>query len=383
MSYVLMRYDDAVCRFEMWHDLEDMDEPRRFVARIVELLPAAVYALPVNMEPTNAGLTAWLARRTIPKNRANIISFLAKMHLDERDKVGILNVSFGLSLNDAFWIWNEKNGDPLRFDDINLYDNDFSDIVALMAFTGEGSVSDPRLLGSSPEYTTGGMLAKAWRRIDGRTYLYKTGTEGFVNAGFEPYSEHLAPQVARRMGLRAIDYRLEMWKDRLCSVCELFTSKDISFVNAGSLVRSGGMKAVLAHYQTLGESYYQQLVSMLAFDGVIANQDRHFGNFGLLVGRDNSFVDTAPLFDQGVSLFAYAHGEDWESLDQYLLDHQPATYESYTDFVEPYLGDEQRRQLERLSGFTFERHPLYHLPEWRYEKLETFIATQAEKLLST
>ncbi|MDR1014558.1 MAG: hypothetical protein LBL86_06220 [Coriobacteriales bacterium] len=377
-----MRYDDAVCRFEMWHDLEDMDEPRRFVARIVELLPAAAFALPVNMEPTDAGLTAWLARRTLPKNRANIISFLAKMHLDERDKVGILDVSFGLSLNDAFWIWNEENGAPLRFDDINLYDNDFSDIVALMAFTGEGSVSDSRSLGSSPEYTTGGMLAKAWRRIEGRICLYKTGTEGFVNAGFEPYSEHLASQVAERMGLRAVEYRFEMWKNRLCSVCELFTSKDIAFVNAGSLVRSGGMRAVLAYYRTLGESYYQQLVSMLAFDGVIANQDRHFGNFGLLVGRDNSFVDTAPLFDQGISLFVYAHGEDWDDLDRYLLDHRPATYESYIDFVKPCLGDEQRRQIERLSGFTFERHPIHNLSEWRYEKLEAFIANQAEKLLS-
>jgi hypothetical protein len=173
-----------------------------------------------------------------------------------------------------------------------------------------------------------------------------------------------------------------MWNDRLCSVCELFTSKDIAFVNAGSLVRSGGMKAVFAYYQTVGESYYQQLASMLAFDGVIANQDRHFGNFGLLVGRDNSFIDTAPLFDQGVSLFVYAHGEDWDNLDQYLLDHRPAAYESYTDFVKPYLGDEQRRQLEQLSDFTFERHPLYNLPEWRYEKLEAFVASQTAKLLS-
>jgi hypothetical protein len=65
-----MRYDDAVCRFEMWYDLMDMEQPQRFVARIAridELLPAASFILPANMQPTNKGLATWLARQRFPR----------------------------------------------------------------------------------------------------------------------------------------------------------------------------------------------------------------------------------------------------------------------------------------------------------------------------
>ena len=383
MTYLLMRCDDVVCRFAMWHDLGCMDEPRRFVASFKELLPASTFALPVNMEPTNKGLTAWLSERTIPRNRAYVQSFLARMGLHEADKVGLLSISHGLSLNDVFWIWSEEQGQPPRFDDINLYDNDFSDQVSLMAFTGQGSFDKGIQAVSSPEFTTGGMLAKAWRRIDGRICLYKTGTEGAVNTGYEPYSEYLAAQVARQMGLRHVAYDLTMWEGKLCSVCELFTSKDTAFVSAGSLVRRGGMKAVLEYYQDLGEEYYEQLVSMLAFDAVVANQDRHFGNFGLLVNAENRICNTAPLFDHGMCLLPMAYGEDWDSIDLYLKERPPATYDSYIDFIMPYLGEAQQEQLERLTGFSFKRHEEHNLPEWRYEKLERFIAEQAKKLLDT
>lgn len=42
---------------------------------------------------------------------------------------------------------------------------------------------------------------------------------------------------------------------------------------------------------------------MLVFDAVIYNEDRHFGNFGVL--RDNhtgKVIGAAPIFDNGVSL---------------------------------------------------------------------------------
>ena len=81
---------------------------------------------------------------------------------------------------------------------------------------------------SSPEFTTNGMLPKCWRRVSGKVYLYKDGTEGASNTGFEPYSEFYAAQVAQAMGINAIPYNLSKWKGRLCSTCELFTSKDVS-----------------------------------------------------------------------------------------------------------------------------------------------------------
>ena len=41
---------------------------------------------------------------------------------------------------------------------------------------------------------------------------------------------------------------------------------------------------------------------MLVFDAVILNEDRHFGNFGLLVdSHTNKIIAPAPIFDNGLS----------------------------------------------------------------------------------
>ena len=43
---------------------------------------------------------------------------------------------------------------------------------------------------------------------------------------------------------------------------------------------------------------------MIVFDYIIANEDRHFGNFGLLRDPDTlEWIGTAPMFDNGTSLW--------------------------------------------------------------------------------
>jgi len=64
-----------------------------------------------------------------------------------------------------------------------------SEILALIAFAGYGSTS-------CPGFATNGMLPKGWRRVDGKIKLYKGGTSGASNTGFEPYSEYYSAQIA-------------------------------------------------------------------------------------------------------------------------------------------------------------------------------------------
>lgn len=94
----------------------------------------------------------------------------------------------GLSLTDSYWIVKNKD---YKFSDYNLFENDFSSVLSLVAFTGYSSkISD---LITSPEFTTNGMLSKCWRRIDNQVYLYKGSTYlyHFANTGFEPRSCYL------------------------------------------------------------------------------------------------------------------------------------------------------------------------------------------------
>ena len=219
-------------------------------------------------EVTPEKLVKWLKHRVIPSNRYYVKNFLAKLGLNENDVLGILSVSYGLSLNDCYWICPET--EKREFSALNLYDNRFSAALGAIAFTGYGNYLKTEFK-SSPEFTTNGMLAKAWRRINGGIFLYKSGTVGAANTGNEPYSEFYASQVAQSMGINAINYGLSKWKGRLCSVCELFTSKDLSFIPAGNLLKFNNIDSVLEFYRNLGEEFYDSLIDMFVFDAVILN----------------------------------------------------------------------------------------------------------------
>ena len=116
----------------------------------------------------------------------------------------------------------------------------------------------------------------------------------------------------------------------------LFTDIDTSFVPIGSIINDGGIAACLEYYRKLGDAFYQALVSMIVFDAVIVNEDRHFGNFGLM--RDNRsgrFVSPAPIFDNGMSLLAQAMKADFtESLEEYVRKSEMADHTSWSDWSE-------------------------------------------------
>lgn len=59
------------------------------------------------------------------------------------------------------------------------------------------------------------MLAKYYRRLSGKVYLYKGGTEEASNTGNEPYSEFYAWHVAEALGVTAIPYTIAKWKSKV------------------------------------------------------------------------------------------------------------------------------------------------------------------------
>ena len=300
--------------------------------------------------------------------------------MNEKDTKGILDIFKGLSLNDCYWVVDEDFRGT--FDSVNLYDNHFSRTLAYIAFTGYGSLIRSTFR-SSPEFTTNGMLAKCWKRESGKILLYKSGTEGFSNSGNEPYAEYYVYQVAQAMGLDAVSYNLRKYNGRLCSVCELFTSKDVSFVPASRLISKGGINAVTDYYKKLGDSYFDKLIDMFVFDAVVCNTDRHFGNFGVLVdNHTNEIIDTAPVFDNGLSLWGYAMENELDDISDYVNTRVPAAYSDFIDFAKHYMTDSQRQKLRKLQNFKFKKHPRYNWSNKRLKTVENVIHERAAILLS-
>ena len=187
------------------------------------------------------------------------------------------------------------------------------------------------------------------------------------------------------MGVRAIPYGLSCWKGVLCSTCELFTSKEYSYIPVGHLVTKGGMNAVKAYYESLGPEFTAALREMLVFDAVICNVDRHFGNFGVMVdNRTNTVVSPAPLFDHGNSLFNFAGTDAWTSdaaLEEYIETLAPSVYDDFLGTAKSVLTPELRENLRHLLTFRFKKHPRYNLPAKRLRMIEKQVQKLARVLL--
>ena len=373
MSYILKHFDNDLIKFDMHKTVDGFD---------VEILwtnNEKKYLFPIGVDTENDNLKKWIKSRTIPSNRAYVQNFLAKLGLNEKDTIGIIDICKGLSLNDCYWIVEDSFVGT--FDKVNLYDNHFSRTLSYIAFTGYGS-SIKSSFRSSPEFTTNGMLAKCWKRVNGKIMLYKSGTEGFANSGNEPYAEYYAHQIAKAMGIDSISYNLSKYNGRLCSTCELFTSKDVSFVPVSRVITSGGIKAVLEYYKNLGEKHYEKLIDMFVFDAIVCNTDRHFGNFGFLVDNyTNEIIDTAPVFDNGLSLWCYAMEKDLDDMENYAKTRTPATYTDFVEFAKLYMTDKQRTKLKDLIGFKFKKHPRYNWSNKRLKTIEKIISKRVEMLL--
>lgn len=375
MIYELKHFDKTVLKFSAVADSNEPDVKIAWIDNDKTLLP-------LDLELTDEGLYKWLKHRTIPSNRAYVRNFLSKCGLSLNRPMSIIMVSKGLSLNDCYWIVEE--GFDGTFDEYNLYDKPLSRILARIAFTGYGS-SVRSSLASSPEFTTNGMLPKCWRRIGGKIYLFKGGTFGASNTGMEPYSEFYAAQIAQFMGIDAIPYSLSKWKGELCSYCELFTSKEYSYIPVGRIVKIGGMKAVREYYKTLGNEFVKALDDMIVLDALICNTDRHYGNFGFLVdNKTNKIAAPAPLFDHGNSLFNFAARDDldsYEHFEKYADTLLPCVYDDFIAAAKAVLTKEHRDKLRGLLNFKFKKHPRYNLPEKRLRLIENQIRDRAKLLL--
>ena len=376
MNYELRHFDTPLIRFTA---TEDSSMPEITILWVNE---AEKRLLPLDLSLTGDSIAKWLKSRTIPKNRAYVHNFLSKCNLNLNRPMNIIKVSKGLSLNDCYWVVEE--GFSGTFEKYNLYDNRFSRVLALIAFTGYGS-SVRSSLASCPEFTTNGMLPKCWRRVNGEIKLYKGGTSGASNTGNEPYCEYYAAQIAKELGISAIDYGLSKWKGALCSTCVLFTSKEYAFLPVGKVVTSGGMEAVTSYYEKMGAAYSKALADMLVLDAIICNTDRHFGNFGFLVdNRTNEIVAPAPLFDHGNSLFNFAGKDDLASdaaLTAYAQTLMPCVYDDFIGTAKAVLTPEHREGLRHLLNFRFKRHSHYNLPEERLDLLEKQVQKRARELL--
>lgn len=306
-----------------------------------------------NMNKTTADIIKWWAGRRIPASRINAfdIEFDNIRDIIGRDDFSYLSEKcFGLSLSDQYWI-NPVNS-PLKWDDINFFENEFSEDMGKMIFDGIVS-ENPDMV--SPDNTSDGNIRKKWKIIDGKRCLLKGYSLPYMQ---EPFNEKIASALCRRLNIRNYaDYSVSFDKNGPFCICENFITPDTEYVTAESIMRLHNRDNVslYSHYikicEELGiKDIRDRIDEMLVVDYIIGNYDRHFRNFGLIRNVETlEFKGTAPIFDTGTSLKFNTETSVIFAESEYSLRSKPfkTTHHEQIKLV----NFPERFELSNLNGF--------------------------------
>ncbi|MDU2643732.1 MAG: protein kinase [Negativicoccus succinicivorans] len=394
--YLLRNKDKNLLTFEIIKKETEVTSPTTTTSQVgvayqvrVDSLCEDVARLPLQMQGETAfaeeldqRLENWLKARKAPESRA-FADCLMKAIDSGANPFAYIDVTYGLSLNDSFWVCPVRERD-VSWDAVNAYQNAFDDRVARLAFTGVGGRIDG--VTTTPEFTTGGALRKCWQREEDRIYLYKGGSERFANGGLEPYMETFAAEIAKAMHLNHVSYELAELHGISVSKCPLFTDENTGFI---PMYDALGAEYFQTHslndpqtWETIGERYgMTQWEDMLLFDAVIANEDRHLGNFGFLLDTNsNCLKGPAPLFDHGNSLFFNATDEEFADIFEYAPTRRSGIGLTFEEQAKLFLRRRHLSGLQKLTKLILPRHKDPHI-DFIVTQLENYLHSISEKLI--
>jgi hypothetical protein len=297
MNYTLMHQNRAVI------DLE-IDEVTGTILKSGNLMQAQ--HLPVGIGQINgnvdrAALNYWWQERAIPASRSGLREALEVLQVYSPQL--LLTKCLGLSLSDQYWV--RPTGSNLKWEQVNFFDNPFSDDVGDVLLGKREQTESFDF--SSPDNTSDGSLKKRWKIINGTRYLLKGGSGAFLQ---QPFNEVIASLVMERLAVDHVPYELYWDGNTPYSMCADFVTRDTELVSAWRIMQMGKRRNETSIYQhycnccaAMGVDIVPFLDRMIVVDYIIANEDRHLGNFGLIRNADTlEWLRPAPVFDSGSSL---------------------------------------------------------------------------------
>lgn len=298
MKYTLMHKRLAVAQLEL-------DDASGFIQKIDSV--SAPEHLPVGVAvrkgvADRAALNEWWTNRSIPASRSGIREALER--LDVASTRMLLVRCCGLSLSDQYWILPESA--DFTWDQVNFFSNSFSDDMGNVLFGAPKKAEGFDF--SSPDNTTDGYLKKRWQAAKERCSLIKGGSNPYRQ---QPFNEVIASEAMERLGIEHIPYTV-VWNDGApYSVCENFVTENTELVSAWRIMQTQKKDNSTSVYEHLlncckalgAPDIVPKLDQMIALDYIIANEDRHLSNFGLLRNAETlEWLGFAPIFDSGSSL---------------------------------------------------------------------------------
>ncbi len=318
-------------------------------------------------------INSWIEGRRVARHRAPIERLIRSAGLASRHD--FIDKAHCLSLTDTFWM--KREDEALTWEDVSLYRNPFDDVIARIAFDGTGMYGRENSP-TSPEFATSGSFAKCWIREGEQIELLKRGSIGYANAGFEPYSEVLASDLLKAAKVDHVPYSLMKFHGKLACKCPIFTSEERGFVSAHRFFnRNFDVDDMLEFSAKHGAE--ENFREMIVMDAVMANVDRHAGNYGFLVDNATGEVlRMAPLFDHNMACLPMMMEQD--DFEQYVSMIGPKIGTDFIAIARAVMTSSIKAKLIELKDFEY-TDPGFDYPQWKLDAVNRLKNRQIKLLL--
>lgn len=312
-------------------------------------------------------LSRWLRNRAIPATRPGLDPVLQRLNLDSSED--LLFEGLGLSLSDQYWLKPENA--ILSWENINFFDQPFSPALGealaphdpdsgaeAIARIGEEGI----IVASSPDAALNGNLSKRWEVRGNERVLIKSGKPERLYQ--EPMNERIATLLcARIMPQDAyVAYELEQnGYPSHVSACPCMVDARTEFVPAADVVLSHKEDNSASRCETFATVCEQHglhdareaIDRMLVVDHILANFDRHWGNFGILMDSESrTWLRLAPIFDTGEALWCDRPLAN--DFSPYRMRYPMPFIKAIGDQLARYAHDLSWLDMDALTGFADE-----------------------------
>lgn len=365
MRYLLMNKNNIVAVGE---ETEGAIEPSVQLIKRIGTLPLGF-----------SSFATWIENRKASKHNQHLRILMNECGCNTLR--GFVDVTHAASVNDSFWV--KRENDPVTWEDVSLYDNNFNESISRFAFYGLG-IADLELSSTTPELVTGGSFPKCLRKEPDGIYLYKRGHDHASNGGLEPYCEVMSSEIAAHICTQSVPYELVQMKDTKASRCRLFTNAAIGYVPMSTLMPNGqSVNELLRYMSKFPDDSEERFREMLVCDALTFNQDRHFGNFGVLIKNDTVQPwCMAPVFDFNLTLLPYVLDSEFANIGDKLLEYGPKLGTDFVRIGQQALTDQIRGSVKNLKDFEFSFRGDDKFSAKRVKVMTKIVNRQAAAILS-
>lgn len=252
----------------------------------------------------------WLAGRTLLLSRTNAKKLYQAFRLeqtqDETSRAKLAIACRALSILDNYWV--KLDTDNVTWDEVNLRHNSLNQAVAQIALHGTSLSLQGSLV--SPEFTTNGAYAKAWRRDeDGSLWLYKLN-----DMQSTAKIEVMVSNILDCTNVDHCHYEAREDMDAYVCACPAMTSDEVSIADGLTFIGYCNRIGINPD-DYLKEHDKDNYYNMFIVDYLIANPDRHGQNWGIEYDAGTmDILGLHPLFDHNNAFDKGAmDNEDYDS----------------------------------------------------------------------